>query len=158
MAKISVDSSVLQDIVARLNSDHESLDEMSTSFKEDFLAIKNAGLFEKQFKIIQDKLDLITDIYSTVSNELGEHLTVYSAVEDKVSQYANDYMSYYSYSGGGYSGGSSSSGGSTESATTTLGLNSEFLKEGQLDDEIKEIVLFKNFIGICSNIIIYKDS
>ncbi len=30
-------------------------------------------------------------------------------------------------------------------------------KEGELKDEIKEIVLFKNFIGICTNIIIYKE-
>ena len=30
-------------------------------------------------------------------------------------------------------------------------------KSGKLKDEIKEIVLFKNFIGICTNIIIYKE-
>ena len=30
-------------------------------------------------------------------------------------------------------------------------------EEGELKDEIKEIVLFKNFIGICTNIIIYKE-
>ena len=30
-------------------------------------------------------------------------------------------------------------------------------KNNKMKDEIKDIILFKNFVGICSNIIIYKE-
>ncbi len=133
MANISIDSSVLEEVVSKLNSDNQSLANMKSSLSQDFVGITNAGLFEKQLKEMTEKLEKISSAYSSISSEVSNHLSEYVAVEDNVSQVANDYMSYYSYTGGGGGGGRS---------RTEIEDSGELyveIESKQLDDVIKDI-------------------
>ena len=99
MAKISIDSSVLEDVVSRLSSDNNSLSKMKDSLDRDFVCMINAGLFEEQMKKLKEKVSSISSVYSSISSEISNHLGEYETNENTISEVANDYMSYYDYSG-----------------------------------------------------------
>ena len=99
MAIVSVDSSVLEEVVSRLSSDNRVLSEMKDSLDKDFICMTNAGLFEEQLKKIKENVDSVSSIYSGISSEVSSHLSEYEIEENTISQVAKDYMSYYDYDG-----------------------------------------------------------
>ena len=145
MANISIDSSVLEEVISKLNNDNQSLANMKSSMNIDFVGITNAGLFEKQMKDMIDKLEKISNAYSSISNEVSSHLSEYAAVEDTVSSVADDYMSYYSYSGGGGGGASYVSVG--DSGSLSAGIENKLLDDTIKDIDNKTLISLINFIN-----------
>ena len=99
MASVSVDSSVLEEVVSRLSSDNRELSEMKDSLDKDFICMINAGLFEEQLKKIKENVNSVSSIYSGISSEVSSHISEYETEENTISQVARDYMSYYEYDG-----------------------------------------------------------
>lgn len=133
MAKISIDSSVLEDVVSRLSSDNNSLSKMKDSLDRDFVCMINAGLFEEQMKKLKEKVDSISSVYSSISSEISNHLGEYETNENTISEVANDYMSYYDYSG--KTRGSKKTKKHVDDSDKTDADS----KKVNLEDEIKEI-------------------
>ena len=145
MAKVSVDSSVLEEVVSKLSSDNNTLSKMNDSLDRDFVCMINAGLFEEQLKKIKEKLSSISSSYSTISSEVSNHLGDYQKEEDTISEVADNYISYYDYTGSPHRNGKTNKhveeSDDTDADSKKVNLNDEIK-----DIDSKTLVALINFI------------
>jgi hypothetical protein len=96
---ISFDSNDVSSVISSLNVSKNKLTDTVNILNTDFKPLIESNLFVDGLSKLSNKITSLESSFDGITSLISEQSTNYETIEDEVSRYADNYMSYYDASG-----------------------------------------------------------
>ena len=96
---ISFDSNDVSSVISSLNTSKTVLSDTISIIKTNFNPLVESGLFVDGLSKLTSKITSLEESYNSITSAIGMQSNNYETIEDEISGYADNYMSYYNASG-----------------------------------------------------------
>ena len=108
---ITIDSGALEGVIANINADKATIEQVAKKLSTSFSPLTNSGLFENCLSSLQVAVSSISLTYEMLGTTISSHLNEVTTIEDSAARIANNYMSLYDSNSYGTGGSSYNVGG-----------------------------------------------
>jgi hypothetical protein len=136
---ITIKSSVLEGIIANINSEKASIEQIGNKLSTSFSSLTDSGLFENCLESLKASVSSISLTYDVLGSTISTHLNEVSSVEQAVAAVGNDYMSSYNYNSSSNGGSSYDVGGSRIGDSVIPLHHGMAVGNGKLEEEIAKL-------------------